>query len=197
MKTLTAQAVTFSIPPYAVYPVSGEGDYLYVIETTGSIEISATGAPYKPFAQGTREYFRQPFQRLEVHNLESYAVTVTLYAGYGEYSIDRVEVIQREWPTGLVCGAGTVPGNGHLDIEPPSGNEWGRMVKVAVTNLAPSLSVRIATPPATVAAPVGISIPPLDTYELQTSAAVRILNTSGTPVEIGWTQTVYRANPNA
>lgn len=87
----------FQLAPGAIHPIDAWGDFFLIVEANTEIEVSRSGAPFSPYAQGDGEQLApgQEFSRLEVRNPTLSTAFVTLYAGYGRRVQSRQSIMEQ------------------------------------------------------------------------------------------------------
>lgn len=172
----TSTTETRTLAPGEIYPIPAPGDFFLVTETTGTVEIYRTGAPFLPYSQGDSETLPPgtEFDRLEVRNPNPYPVTVSVFVGYGRRNQSRQSTL--ETPT-TATGTGliTLAAGESITLNgmPPEGCIYRKAVLVTNFDLANALVIETAAGVA-----IGACLP-RTAWRENLSCSLRITNTSG------------------
>jgi hypothetical protein len=192
--TKAAVQVTRIIPAGETVGMEAYGRSFYVLKANAELEINTDLTAPKVYKRGKGENFPElfRFKRLEVKNTAAFAVTVTLWIGFGEYIDKNVDVSEN--PSALIgigftsIAASPGPGNSvTLTGAPPSAN-YLRRKSVIITNLDPANFLEYTD--GTNAAGVVFARVAI---ELTTSGPVTITNTTGAAISYRLSEIWYTA----
>ena len=180
MSSKTSQIHTRTIPPGGVEPIWGGGDFFYLVESPGPVDVLRDGTSWEPYVQGTGEAMAPgtEFTRLELRNPSvTQTIRVRIYVGFGRYLSQRMDIMEAK--TSIRCTSGTVAAAGSVDLSPVPGASDLRRKEITVSNGSPELRLYWGD----TAGNLGGFILPGYSAALPVSGGLKLYNPAGAAVE--------------
>lgn len=185
--------ISVTIPANGTLPYPVYGETFYFIGATAPVEVKTDKTAFKPYRKGTGENFPQElrFSRLEIKNVNAFAIEITLWAGFGKYIDNRFEIVDAYttvvgWNNSSINGGGSVAFLGS-----PTGNQIQRKAFV-ISNIDPNNALVIRDKDnnfcCAVFANTSITLP--------ISGEVRVFNPTGAPIQCYISEIWYIENGN-
>lgn len=94
MNNKVSIAKLITVPPGESFPVREAGDYFYIIETTGTVQIrTSISTAWQPYQVGTGKVLKHgQFSWIEIRNQTANPIRLALYLGFCRYIDKRLNV---------------------------------------------------------------------------------------------------------